>query len=182
MVKSTDERKKYVEALLGSIGVNPRIESLQLTDISNRDTPLSISSKTRFANWATVSGDLLLFKARPDQASPAFASPFVEDSRLYPIYQSEPRLMRANLEVTIPEGYSYLYIPKAIAGESALGRFSRTVQQDGRKLTISIEVQDQRASVPATEYPALRQYIERYLRMYGELVIARKDVAVQVIK
>ncbi|MCX6366616.1 MAG: DUF3857 domain-containing protein [Armatimonadetes bacterium] len=182
VVKSNDERKKYAEALLGSIGVNPRIESLQLTDISNRDTPLSISSKTRFANWATVSGDLLLFKARPDQASPAFASPFVEDNRLYPIYQSEPRLMRANLEVTIPEGYSYLYIPKPISGESALGSFSRTVQQEGRKLTISIEVQDRRATVPATEYPALRQYIDRYLRMYGELVIARKDAAAQVIK
>jgi cellulose synthase operon protein C len=181
-VKSGDETKKYVEALLASIGVNPRIESLQVSEVANRDTPLTISSKAQFPAWATVSGDLLLFKARPDQSSPAYASPFTEEGRLYPIYQAEPRLVRSTLVATLPPGYSYLYVPKSVSEESARGRYKRTVQQDGRTLTIAIEVEDLRVSVAPREYPALRKYIDRYLRMYGELVIARKDAAAQVIE
>ncbi len=181
-LKSGDETKKYVEALLASIGVNPKIESVQLSDVANRDVPITLSSRVQFPAWATVSGDLLLFKARPDQASAAFASPFTEEHRLYPIYQSESRLVRSNLTVTLPEGYSYLHIPKSVAEESALGGYRRTVTQNGRTLTIAVEVEDRRVSVSPKEYATLRKYIDRYLRMYSELVIARKDVVAQVIE
>ncbi len=175
IVKSPDETKKYAEALLGIIGVNPKVESYRLSEPGNRDLPLTLAANARFPSWANVSGELLLFKARPDQASSPFASPFTEDSRLYPIYQSEPRLMRSTLEITIPEGFSYLYVPKSSSGQSRLGSFTRTVQQEGRKLTIFIEVRDQRVTAPPSEYAELRQYIDRYLRMYSESVIAKKD-------
>ena len=51
----------------------------------------------------------------------------------------------------------------------------RSVTQEGRKLTVTIEVTDHRALVPSKDYIAQRQYIERYLRMYSESVIAKKD-------
>lgn len=174
-VKSPDESRQYVESLLGTIGVNPKVSRYELSDVANRDTPLVLKSEASFPSWANVSGELLIFKARPDQATSAFASPFTEENRLYPIYQSQSRLTRAVLEVTLPQGYSFLYIPKPTEGESALGNFKRTVTQEGRKLTITIEVTDNRALVPAKDYAAQRQYIERYLRMYSESVIAKKD-------
>lgn len=175
LVKSPDETKQYTEALLGTIGVNPSVARYTLSEVPNRDIPLTLQAEARFPSWANVSGELLIFKARPDQATSAYASPFTQESRLYPIYQSQSRLTRAVLEVTIPAGYSFLYVPKTLSAESALGSFQRTVTQDGRKLTISLEVTDKRVQVPAKDYAAQRQYVERYLRMYSESVIAKKD-------
>jgi Domain of Unknown Function with PDB structure (DUF3857)/Transglutaminase-like superfamily len=177
LVKSPDETKQYTEALLGSIGVNPKVSRYTLSRVADRDIPLTLEAQARFPSWANVSGELLLFKARPDQATSAFASPFVEENRLYPIYQSQSRATRSTLEVTLPEGYSFLYIPKTVAYESSLGKFTRTVKQEGPKLTLILEVIDQRVTVPAKDYMAQRQYIERYLRATSESVIAKRDAA-----
>lgn len=182
LVKSPDESKQYTEALLGSIGVNPKVSRYQLSEVANRDTPLTLEAQARFPSWANVSGELLIFKARPDQATSAYASPFTEETRLYPIYQSQSRTTRSVLEVTLPEGYSFLYVPKPLALESALGSFTRTVEQSGRTLTLTITVVDKRVTVPAKDYAAQRQYIEKYLRMYSESVIAKRDGAPEVIE
>lgn len=174
VVKTPDETKKYLEALLSSIGVNPKLGPYQLSKVSDRDVSVTLTADALFPSWANVSGDLLIFKARADQTSPTFASPFTEESRLYPIYQSQPRLMRTTLTVALPSGYTVLYAPKNAQGESALGSYQRIVQNDGKTLTITLDVRDNQTTVPVSEYAAVRKYIESYLRTYNELVILKK--------
>jgi hypothetical protein len=170
-----DRIKPYLENVLGAIGANPKVIGFEFSDVKDRDKPVQVSVTVEFPTWANLSGDLLLFKARPDQASAAYASPFSEDKRLRPIYQGAPRLLTSHLEVTLPTNTTLLSQPESRSATSVLGQFTRTVTKTENTLSIQMEVRDNRVTVPATDYNRIREYVDKYLKTHNESVVVKKS-------
>ena len=55
------------------------MSDVKVSNYKNRDELSKISMKVKFPQWATQSGDLLLFKARPDQVAGQVSNPLSRD-------------------------------------------------------------------------------------------------------
>jgi hypothetical protein len=169
------KRSIYMEELAKTVGTNPRVTNVQVSDYMNLDTPVTITMNIAFPSWASVSGDLLIFKAKPDQATAQSSSPFSMDFRKLPVVQNGFALGEATLELTLPENYTVLSLPKDADIKHELGRYRRTVKQEGKNLTIVTRGENYKAEIPSERYSDVRKYYESYLKAADESVIVKKN-------
>ena len=170
-----DRIKPFAEQLMAPIGANPKVGKVELPDIDNRDAPSRISAEVTFPNWATASGDLLLFRARPDQAASPVSSPFVDDKRVHPIHQPESRRQTSLVEITIPDGYDVLSLPEALELRGPLGNFTRAIERQGRTLKIRIVNDDRESEVGVAAYREVRAYLDAFLKAYSESIVLKRQ-------
>lgn len=169
------KRRIWAESVAQGVGANARVSNVTVSDYKNLDKPVSVTMDVTFPSWANNSGDLLLFKAKPDQTSGASSSPFREDFRKNPVSQMSPALGSSTLVVTLPKGYTVLSVPKPMEVKSDLGKFTRTVEQSGDTLTITTRGENYKAEVPASRYSEVKKYYEDYLKASDESVIVKKS-------
>jgi hypothetical protein len=170
-----DKLRPYLESIAQNIGPNARVTNVSQLEYKDKDKPVSVTMEVTFPSWANESGDVLIFKARPEQSKGAASSPFREDGRRLPVTQPSAALAVSFLEVTLPSGYSVLSLPKPTDVKSDLGRFSRSVKVDGNKLTVEMRGENYRADVPAFRYDEVRKYYDTYLRAFDQSVIVKKN-------
>ena len=175
LVMPPDKMRPFMESIAKKLGTDAKVTDYKVSDFRNKDVPVSISMDVYFPNWANQSGDLLLFKARPEQTGGAASSPFGEDGRRLAISQDSTAAGVSTLELTLPTGYSVLSLPKNAEVKSDLGRFERTVSQNNGKILISTTGENYQATVPASGYDAVRAYYENYLKASGESIIVKKN-------
>lgn len=168
------KRRPYAEQILQTIGANAKVSNVTVSDWRDMETPSTITMEATFPAWANLSGDMLLFRARPDQTTGSSSSPFREDARRLPVQQNAIASGEARLEVKLPPNFTVLSAPKTTEVKSDLGRYVRQVKQDGDNLTITVRGDNFRAQVPSASYPAVRKYYDDYLRAADEWVIVKK--------
>lgn len=169
-----DRQRQFVEGMAQNIGPNAKVTRYEISNFRNKDVPIAISYDVTFPAWASKSGDLLFFKARPEQTVGAASSPFREEGRRHPITQTAAAQGRSLLEVTLPPGFSVLSMPQAAKVNSDLGRFEREVSMSGGKLTINTLGVNYRAFVPPSRYTEVQKYYDTYLSAANESVIIKK--------
>ena len=175
LIMPPDKMRPWMESIAKKLGADAKVSNYKVSDFRNKDVPVSITMDVFFPSWANQSGDLLLFKARPEQTGGAASSPFGEDGRRLALSQDSTAAGVSTLELTLPTGYSVLSLPKSADIKSDFGRFERTVSQDNNKLLISTTGENYRATVPASRYDDIRAYYENYLKASGESVIVKKN-------
>jgi transglutaminase-like putative cysteine protease len=169
-----DRVRPFMQSMAQNIGPNARVTDYKVSDVGNKDQPVKITMSVEFPAWAAQSGDLLLFKARPEQTGGGQSSPLREDGRRLPIAQQKAGLGNSVLELTLPSGYSLFSAPKPTEVKSDLGKFTRTVTTSADKIIVSTRGEDYRSEVPATRYDEMRTYFDKFQRASDELVIIRK--------
>ncbi len=169
-----DRVKPFAEQLMSPLGSNPKVGKVELPDVANRDAPSRIGAEVSFPNWATPSGDLLLFRARPDQAASPVSSPFVEEKRRHAIYQAETRRQTSVVEILLPDGYDVLSLPETMELKGPLGTFSRTIEQQGRLLKIRIVNDDTETQAGPESYADVRTYLDAFLKAYTESIVLKR--------
>lgn len=172
-----DRIRPFMQSMAQNIGPNARVTDYKVSDVSNKDQPVKITMTVEFPAWAAQSGDLLLFKARPEQTGGGQSSPLREDGRRLPISQQKAGLGNSVLELTLPSGYSLFSAPKPTEVKSDLGKFTRTVTTSTGKIIVATRGEDYRGEVPAARYDEMRTYFDRFQRASDELVIIRKGDA-----
>jgi hypothetical protein len=169
-----DKLGNFAEAFAQGIAANGKVSDVKISDVKNRDAKVSLSMKVNFPAWATKSGDLLLFKARPDQTASQFSNPLSREERTYPIASGAHRRIRTELNLTLPDGFAPLSVPAVTALTSALGTYSRAVESETGKLSIKTTIVEKRVQVPPAGYGELKTYFDAYLKAYDESVILKK--------
>ena len=175
LIMPPDKMRPFMESIASKLGADAKVRDYKVSDFRNKDVPVSITMDVFFPSWANQSGDLLLFKARPEQTGGTASSPFREDGRRLAVAQESTASGVSTLELTLPAGYSVISLPKPTEVKSDLGRFERKVTQENGKLTISTTGENFRATVPASRYNDVRSYYENYLKASGESVIVKKN-------
>jgi hypothetical protein len=171
-----DRVKQYGEQIARQLAPNAKINDCKVSDFRDKDKRITIDLDVTFPSWAKKSGDLLIFQARPDQTGGGGSSPFGQDTvRSLPITQENAGLAVTELEVTLPDGHTFLSPPNPAQVKSDLGRFERKVSVTGNTLNIAIIGQDNRASVPAARYEEVRAYFDGYLKAIDESVVVKKQ-------
>ncbi|MGC4043848.1 MAG: DUF3857 and transglutaminase domain-containing protein [Armatimonas sp.] len=164
------------EVFAQGIAANGKVSEIKISDAKNLDSKVSLTMKVSFPAWATKSGDLLLFKARPDQTAGQFSNPLSREDRTYPIVSGNHRRIKTELHLSLPDGFSALSLPTPTALTSPLGTFNRAVDTEGgKKISIKTTIIEKRAEVPPSGYGELRNYFDAYLKAYDESVILKKS-------
>ena len=169
-----DKLRPYMEQIAQNIGTDPTVTNINLSDFRDLDKPVSITMSVNFPSWANDSDQVLIFKARPEQSKGESSSPFREDTRHLPIEQTSAARTVSVLQVKLPDGYDVLSMPKDRDIKSDLGRFQRTVTQNGDVLSIQTIGEAFHAEVPTFDYGSVRQYYHDYLRAFDQMVIVKK--------
>lgn len=169
-----DKLKGFVEGMAQRLGANAKVTKYQISDFRNKDVPVTVTYDVTFPSWANKSGDLLLFKARPEQTAGSVSSPFGEDARRHAIVQPSSALGVSTLEIALPAGFSLLSVPSGAEIESEIGTFRRTVASGDSTLTITTRAENRRADIPAGRYEQIRKYYNDLLRAADETVVVKK--------
>lgn len=169
------KRRLYAENLAQSVGANPRVTDVRVSDYKDMEKQVTLTMDVSFPAWANQSGDLLIFKAKPDQTGGVASNPFREDFRKNDIVEDSFSAASATLELTLPKGYAPLALPKDADIKSDLGTFVRTVKQDGDKLTLTVTGKNLRADIPSSRYEEVRKYFADFLKAADESVILKKQ-------
>ena len=169
-----DKQTPYMEQIAQNIGTDPIVTNIHLSKFRDLDEPVSITMTVNFPAWANDSDNVLVFKARPEQSKASSSSPFREDNRRLPIEQNSAARTVSVLQVTLPDGYDILSLPKDRDIPSQLGSFQRTVTQEGNVLTIKTIGEAFHADVPAFSYRDIQKYYHDYLRAFDQMVIVKK--------
>jgi hypothetical protein len=170
------EKMRYLmEDYARTIGTNPKVTNFEVSDFRDMDKPVTLKMDVTFPEFANQSGDLLLFRARPDQTTAASSTPFTEDFRRTPVVQTSPGEAIATLELTLPDDFKPIALPKYTDIKSMLGRYERSVTQDGKKLTIVVRGENYAAEVPPTQYPDVQKYYASYMKAADEFIVLKKN-------
>ena len=172
-----DRQKGFVESLLARVGPNARVVDWKVSDFRDRDAPVKVACVATFPNWAKRSGDLLLFKARVEQTGGDASSPFREETRRYPIVQSDASRSEGALTITLPAGATILSLPESGEARSEMGKYVRDADYTGGKLTLKTVGENYRTEIPANKYAQIRQYFLDYLTASEELVVLKQPRA-----
>ncbi|MDX1935065.1 MAG: DUF3857 and transglutaminase domain-containing protein [Capsulimonadales bacterium] len=170
-----DKQRLIMEDYARQFGANPKVTSFQVSDYRDMDRPTRIEMNVMFPSYANQSGDLLLFRARPDQTGGSVSSPFTEDFRRTPVVQTTPGAATATLELTLPDGYSPIALPRPANIRSDLGRYERDVTRDGKILRVVIRGENYAAEVPPGRYADVRKYYDAYMKTADEFIVLKKD-------
>lgn len=170
-----DRIKPFMQQMAQNMAPDAKVVDYKISDVTDKDQPVKITLNVQFPFWASQSGDLLLFKARPEQTGGGASSPLRDDIRKLPIAQEKAGMGNSLLEVTLPADYALLSAPKATTEvKSDLGQFTRTVTVQGNKLVVQTKGEDFRAQVPPARYEEVRKYFASFQRASDELVIVKK--------
>lgn len=169
-----DRVKEFVERMAQSLSPNARVTKYGVSDFRNKDLPVTIDFEVALPAWASKTGNLLLFKARPEQRTASGSSPFLQETRQYPIRQDDAGQVVSVLEVVLPAGFSPLSVPEAASIESELGLFQRTVEHTNNTLRITLRGESRRAEVPASRYTDVRKYFDDLLKAADETVVLKQ--------
>jgi hypothetical protein len=169
-----DKLANLAEVYAQGIAANGKVSDVRVSDVKNRDLPASLSMSVRFPAWATRSGELLLFKARPDQTAAQFSNPLSREERTYPIASGAHRRIKTELTLSLPDGFAPLSVPAQAALTSPLGSYSRAVESEKGKLSVKTTIVEKRIQVPPGGYAEIRAYFDAYLKAYDESVILKK--------
>lgn len=170
-----DKLGNLAEAFAQGIAANGKVSEVKISDAKNLDSKVSLTMKVSFPAWATKSGDLLLFKARPDQTAGQFSNPLSREERTYPIASGAHRRIKTELHLSLPDGFAALSLPTPTALTSPLGTYNRAVDTETGKISIKTTIVEKKTEVPATGYGELRSYFDAYLKAYDESVILKKS-------
>lgn len=169
-----DKLGNFAEAIAQGIAANATVSDVKVSNYKNRDELSKISMKVKFPQWATQSGDLLLFKARPDQTGGQLSNPLSREDRKYPLAVGASRRVGTHLEITLPDGFVALSEPKEVSLTSPLGTYARKVARSDKTLTIDTTIDDLRGQVPPSQAKEIKTYFDGYLKAYDESVILKK--------
>ena len=158
-----------------TIGANPKVSDFKVSDYRDMERPVTITINVSFPTYANQSGDLLIFRARPDQTSGTSSTPFTEDFRRNAIWQAAPALGLSTLELTLPDGYSPIALPKYADIKSAMGHYERKVAQDGKKISVVVRGENFAAEVPPSRYDEIRGYYAAYMKAADEFIVVKKN-------
>ena len=168
------KRRLYAENLALSVGANPRVTDVSVSDYKDMTAPVTLKMDVSFPSWANQSGDLLIFKAKPEQTGGVSSNPFREDFRKNNIVQNSFSMASTTLDLTLPKDHVVLSLPKDANIKSDLGQFTRVIKQDGDKLNIVVSQKVLRADIPFTRYDEVRKYFGDFLKAVDESVILKK--------
>ncbi|MFM7321415.1 MAG: DUF3857 domain-containing transglutaminase family protein [Armatimonadota bacterium] len=168
-----DRLKPLVESLLSTMGSNPRILSTKLPSATDLDSPMRIEAEVELPTYAALSGNLLLLKARPDQAAGSVGSPLDNRERVHPVHQGQSRRQTGRLRLSLPEGCTVLSQPGPVALEGPIGSFLRTVEVANGSIDLRVVNEDRKGTVPASQSGAVRSYLSGFLKAFSETIVLK---------
>ncbi len=106
-------------------------------------------------------------------------NPFSLEERNYPIDFSYPWEERYMISITIPEGYQVEALPEetSLALPNNYGSFRYKIVQQGKMLQLMVNLKMNKAVIPATEYPLVKELYKKVVEKETEKVVLTKNGA-----
>lgn len=174
LVTDAEQRRRIAESITKSLLSDARLGKYSMIVSADRDSPVEIWVDATAPGWATRAGDLMLFKARPNQKTNGSSNPLTRDTRKLPVVSnSAPVAGVSVMEIRLPEEATVLSHPENLTLLSPLGDYRRMVTRDGDVLRFRVETISRRANVPVSRYAEIRRYFDDIVKAGDELVVLK---------
>ena len=153
---------------------NVDISEFEIIDKDSVDKPLTIKYNGDFSQLVTVAGDMIYLN--PMLLGRKDSNPYKLEVRKYPVDYIYPRNTRYVINITIPENYTIMEIPKPVSYSlpEKTAIFSYTINKQGNIINIICDQKINKTIFAYNEYAALKQFYENIVAKHAEQVVLKK--------
>jgi len=151
-----------------------KLDSFKIVNRDSTRKPLMIDAFFSTADHAQVAGDKIYFY--PIFFGCRTENPFKRSERTLPVDFGYGSKQSYTLNLTLPEGYSVLELPKNIllSLPNADGQFRRIAAVEGNQLQLMSQLVVRKARFTPEEYQALREFYDRIVAAHAEQVVLQR--------
>jgi hypothetical protein len=157
--QSKERRDERVAKAFGDLYPGVEVTKTEAPRIGDIQTPPRLIADMVVPQWATpAAGNTLRFHVlgRTSDLTQSFAG---KAQREHDLVLDVPSTERYRLRYRLPAGHEFTQMPEPTTIESDVGRFTLEVDKTADGAEVRSEIQLKRQRIPASEYPAFRDFL-----------------------
>lgn len=171
-----DQRNEMIQASAQSYSTGAKLKGFSVPDGADKASPFVVKMSLSAPGLAKRAGSLLVLPVTIGKNSGDDHSPFVKETRQWPIVFDESVLQQSETVVRLPEPYVVEEAPPDVELHGPQLEYKRrcVVAPDGRSLTITWSSTVQAGRVPAADYAKVRAFYQDVDRVSEDQIVLRK--------
>jgi tetratricopeptide (TPR) repeat protein len=172
------DRRATLEEALNRTFPGLAVEQVTVSDLARLEEDVTMAFSLRVPRWAEVYGGTLRFT--PFGAGAGYTESWATlSSRKQDLVLGQPSVNRFEYRVALPPGWEARALPEPVTGETPQAAFQVRWRIDGAAVVAEGFVAFRSAVVPAADYPAFRELMNRIDRAFGRQVVAAPRAAAE---
>ena len=152
-----------------------RVDSVQMSDLADLNTPVQLNVAFSVENYAEPVGNRLVFPLPSDEFSD-YAEIFAAAKRQHPLDLSYPMRMKKTIRLALPEGWKATF-PKDIRLENRFGSMKRQYKLEGDQIHYEINFIIKESIIPPEDYLAAKHLFDMLVREDRTQLILERPVS-----
>ena len=153
---------------------NASVGEIKYQGINNLDKDLSLEiPNLKVQNYAEKMGNMLTIKPFrfPLQLSQIVAS----ETRNYPLYLSFKRNVKREVDITLPEGYKFDFVPKDQEFSNEIGSLKIDYEKGADKVSVDLNLIVDRKIISSEEYKSARKLLNKAGSSIQNQIMIKKE-------
>lgn len=162
LVKYTQQNplKDLMSRSLNMVFPGAKLEKFTFSDADNLDEPFEVSAEFGVKNFASKSGELIIFSISDDSMA-AFSSLTGSEYRKYPIRFPYPYVTKEMIKISLPRGYKIKSLPENINLDLRFAAYSKKFISDSGILTIEEQFTLKRNEISAGKFGEFKNMVNK---------------------
>jgi hypothetical protein len=168
-------QKDYFSSLLTGEGFSYNFEIESIDNKDNVELPLSFKVNVGTNSFVQVNADMIYIQ--PMLHFGYGQNPFINEERKYPVDFYYSRDQTFSLNLSIPEGYELIELPKGIKivlPENA-GSFYFVCQSMGNKVQLNSKIVLNKTQYAVEEYKIIKEFFDQIIAKQSEQIVLKKS-------
>ena len=180
---SKADRDQFLKAVSKSLVFNMNeVVDYRLYKLEENDEPLKMTFDFIATDWATTTGDYMMFNLFAPSLSRGLDLMFSDSNRSYPIHFIEKSIEEDYVEVDLPPGFKVEEIPSSKHLKTLFGSFDILHGITGNRVTGELRVVRDVLDIPAEDFETLKKSYDEISKEHGKKVVLKKSAVNKIFK
>lgn len=172
-----DKRRELMRGMAEQFATGSKLNDFSLPDGTDKKDPFVMKMAFDASGYTKAIGSLLLVPIRLSPGQVERRNPFaIQDTRAWPIVESENSQTRIRSIFTLPEGYVVEEAPADLKLSCGVQDYERTVvkSEDGKTITVTVTIVERVGQLPASDNDKVKNYYDGVLKSAEDQIVLKK--------
>ncbi|MCK4307795.1 DUF3857 domain-containing protein [candidate division WOR-3 bacterium] len=173
--KTKKEEQMWVEGRISGIATNTKLSNYSFSDLKDLTEPIRLDASFDASEFGSVSDNTIQFFIPRNPFDFVNPSQYVGlSTRKHLLLLHSTRIIRYEVELEIPEGFTADYLPENLTNENDFASVNITVDTLNRKINYTSELIFKEAKIKPDEYTDFKSVVADFLKRKTRMIILKK--------